>query len=222
MKVSVVIPTIKTAAKRYAKWLRPEDDIMPMITELERYVTPNEGEVRWCGQQQSAAKNRNVCIAMARYPIVIMVDDDVLGWYAGWHRDLIKPLVEEPERYSVVSIRCLDKKGNIAPMLGDGGSREVKGKWQKALHTPESGLNVCCSAGIAFYKGDGIRFDEEYVKAVWEDTDFCMQYKKEYSGKDIILNNNCQLIHRNEMKNRDAQSFKQNRDYFSRKWNLNI
>lgn len=154
-----------------------------------------------------------------------MIDDDVTGFYPGCFDVLIQPLIDFPEKYSIVAARYLRANGTVGPQLGNAGKNETNGEpIQKAIHSPETGLNLVGSACIAFYR-DYTRFDIAYhAGGAYEDTDFCMQMKKKYPEKDIIINNKCRLIHNCEGKGRGVQHehWHYNRTYFNDKWSLNI
>lgn len=209
--VTVCIPTLKR-----------NDGQMEALLPYA-YSMYGDVEIIVVRKNQSAAKNRNACINKATKEVIIMIDDDVIGFYDGWIDDLIHPLVISGDAYSIVSARHVGTRGNLQPMLGDCSSREIKGNYQKALHTKKTGLQMVGSACIAFKKEDGVRFDEEYIGAVFEDSDFCMEYRKQYPKKDIILNNLCKVIHLNEAKRGDNNNcIALNRKYFNKKWETNL
>lgn len=204
--ITVAIPTLLT-----------KEQIQPRIEEIRKTFS---GEIITSCIKQSASKNRNWCLDNATGGIIIMIDDDITGFYPDWTSDLISPLFKYPNLYSMVSIRCLNKEKNLGAMLGDPNTTIV-GDYQKALHTERTGLSIVCSAGIAFIKDD-IRFDEGYKAANYEDSDFCMQFNQKYPNKSIIINNTCKLIHLNEQKKIENNCNQYNKDYFNKKWNTNI
>jgi hypothetical protein len=207
MLINIIIPTIKR-----------REDIYQQCSEIFKTVK-HEAEIVPICSNKSAAINRNMGLRFSKHEIIIMLDDDITGFYQGWDYDLINPLLNDIN-ISIVSARLLNKNKQIGSMLGDNNNK-VTGDYQIALHTDQTGLNIVCSACIAFKK-DTIYFDENYQGAVYEDTDFCMQYKQKYPDKQIVINNKCQLIHLNEMKGRTYQDIKSNKEYFSKKWNIVI
>jgi len=200
--ISLVIPTLLSKEK-----------VQPKIDEIRQFF---DGEILASCIYQSASKNRNWCIEQAKNDLIVMMDDDVTGFYPGCFYNLVYPLISRPDKFSIVSIRCLGKDNNPCPMLGDPFTKPV-GQYQKAIHTLETGINVVLSACIAFYRTN-IRFDENYRAANYEDSDFCMQYNNKYPDKEIIINNTCQLVHLNEQKKTEKDCNQYNRGYFNKKW----
>lgn len=212
--ISICIPSIKTTAEL-------SDQIIDIAKNTFDSSYRNYELVTVC-KKQSAAKNRNECIEKAKYNLIIMMDDDIFGFFPEWASLLIKPLIENPDKYNIISARLLHENLEIAPALGDCGSKEIKEKYQKAIHTEKTQLNIVCSACIAFYKS-GIIFDENYQGGgAYEDSDFAMAYSEIFYNRINILNNECKLIHKMEAKNRgDGRSYwKHNRDYFNKKWKI--
>lgn len=205
--ISVTIPTLKS-----------RDQIQPLIEELLRNVDITRMEVIASCIKQSAAHNRNWCIDNAKGKYVIMVDDDMTGFYPGWVDDLLKPLMEAPEKFNVVSARLLTKDKKQGPQLG-GDNYIPTQDIQVCMHPVVN--NIVCSAAIAFIKEDGIRFDvENFQFACYEDTDFCMSYMKKFPQRNVVINNRCKLIHLGESKGRNT--WQQNKDNFAKKWGIKI
>ena len=104
-------------------------------------------------------------------------------------------------------------------------SRVPEGIFQKCIHTTATGLNICGSACIAFWREGCPRFDEEYLGATYEDSDFCMQMREKYPEKMIVFANDCEVIHTEEKKGRGVKSneyWRHNHEYFARKWSVRI
>ena len=218
MKVSITIPTIKD---EYGI-LKQKNDILKAVDNEHTY------DIYFSCKKVSTPVNRNSCIDNTSGDIIIMLDDDVTGYYFGCFSELIAPLCAFPDKYSIMAARYLRKDGSIGPQLGNGGVYATNGKdVQKAIHSPETGLNLVGSACIAFYRDD-TRFDENYISGgAYEDTDFCMQINKKYPDKIIAINNRCKLIHNCEGKGRGSSPGKHdnwlhNRSYFNKKWSLHI
>lgn len=218
--VSITIPTLKT----YDQLKTQIDNIKIHTREIENL------EIYAACFKQSAAKNRNTCINNSEGDIIIMIDDDIQITKNGWCTELIKPLIMNPEKYSITSARCLDKNGKVAGLLGDCGSPIKKGEYQTCIHTPHTGLQLVASACIAFTRKDAIAikdsvnlpFDENYVAAVYEDSDYCQQMRQVFPEKDIIFVNNCDPIHLNNCIGRTSDDIRKNQKYFNKKWGTNI
>lgn len=166
------------------------------------------------GFNGSASLNRNYGLIKAcesKNEYIIMMDDDIFGRYENWQHDLIKPLIED-ENVKISSARLITRRGEYAPMMG------VSMEKTDDEYTICNGVVV--SACIAFRKKDinDIWFDNRYVGSGFEDTDFCMQMNNKFPGCKFIVNNECRLVHRNEMKNQ-KETFYHNRNYFAKKWN---
>jgi glycosyltransferase involved in cell wall biosynthesis len=175
MKISVCVPTFR-------KDYKPEFDF--------------GGEIIVSGQEGSAAYNRNYCLDKATGDVIVMIDDDITGFYSGWVEDLVKPL--EDNSISIVSARLLNKDGTNAPMMYDG----------------QPQYKIVPSSCVAFRKTP-IRFDEGYVGG-FEDTDFCKQMDTVHPDKKVLVNEKCRLIHLNEKKRQE--NYANARRYFVSKW----
>jgi glycosyltransferase involved in cell wall biosynthesis len=210
LKVTIAIPTLKS-----------EKEIRKQIDEIHTNPPSCDYEVIASCIKQSAAKNRNWCIDNADGDIVIMIDDDITGFYPGWADVLIDGLFLNPD-FSVVSARPLKEDGALAPTLGDCGNAVKVDEFQKCIHTEKTGLNVCCSSSISFWKNQCVRFDENYKAAVWEDFDWCLEMKKKYPDKDIVFANQCNPVHLNAMQGRTGADIEWNYKYCCEKWGLNF
>jgi len=199
-KISVVIPSVK-----------PEVELQGQVDQLHR-LAANDLQVVTVCKKQSAAKNRNECIEKATSSLIIMMDDDITGFYPGWDKDLVSPF-DLSAGYSIISARVLNREGKVSATAGMLGGSTMEGKIQEAECL---GLNIVCSACISFIKSD-IRFDEVYIGSGYEDTDFCMQHIKGYPEKKIVINNSCKLIHLNEGKGQQGTQ-PVNRAHFIKKW----
>lgn len=155
----------------------------------------DDSELIISSQEGSAAYNRNWCLDRAKGDIIIMIDDDITGFYPGWDKDLIKPL--EDNSVSIVSARLINPNGTNAPLMYEG--------------TP---YNIVPSAAIAFRK-TGIRFDEQFIGG-FEDTDFCKQLEQAFPQKHKVINKNCRLIHLGEKKRQEKMG--EARKKFVEKW----
>ncbi len=198
-------------------------DNSKQIEELKKYSW-NIIDLVVSNDKVSAAINRNRCIAKCKHEIIIMLDHDIKGFYQGWEKDLIDPLLSD-NTIQLVSARLIDEKGKPQTMMGWGDSIQDIG-W---VEIDEKKLPSSC---IAFRKSlcDEIiesellpvnnPFDENYLKAEFEDTDFCYAISKIKSDAIFIVNNNCKLIHLNHETWRDESIRNVNRHYFEKKWNI--
>lgn len=190
--VDIIIPTCQSALA-----------IAPQVCEIEGF-SPNDKIIKTC-EPVSAAKNRNIGLNHATTDIVIMVDDDIFGFYEGWMNDLIRPLLDD-KSIVYVSARLVHPDGSNAPMMFQG---ESTGPYCDVPRAP--------TAAIAF-RNDGIRFDENFIGSGYEDDDFCIQIKERYPSGRFIINNKCRLIHANEQKNQHGKYAEHNQAYFEKKW----
>lgn len=217
MLVSIVIPTLKTP-----------DGIVGQLNEIRSKKTNFEYEL-FAGSHTplSAAGNRNWCLDRSKGDIVIMMDDDMKGFYDNWVDDLITPLIEGKDKYNIMSARLLQKNGQVGPQLGNNGKYEAHGDMEVAIHCEATGLNIVGSACISFFREDGIRFDEHYRGSTYEDTDFCMEYNKQFPNRKVFINNKCRIIHLGEGKGRGSKrglrdNWKFNKEYFANKWKVTV
>ncbi len=214
MIVDIIIPSCKNRQE----CIKQIDDI--------NNTRKTEGQIIFTGLKESAAKNRNYGLKNTQSQIVIMLDDDMMGFYNGWDLDLINPLIEEPDDYSLIAARLINKEGGMAGQLGDCDGEDIDDSdVVTAKHTNETNLNITGSTCIAFHPDSDIWFDEQYEGATFEDADFSMQMNKKYPSKKIVINNKCKLIHLMEAKGRIVNGINisdKNRLYFQKKWNIII
>jgi len=211
--ISIVIPTMKSV-----------EEIEPLKKQIIEKTSKEESYYLFAScKPQSAAKNRNDCIDAAKDGIIIMLDDDIQGFYPGWVAALVTPLLERPDKYSIVAARTMTASGSRCPQLGDNNQLDLSAPYVKAIHTDETQLNIVGSACIAFVK-DSTRFNEGYWGATYEDSDFCMEINKKYPNKQIIINNACKLIHNMEAKGRGSnrENWIHNKILFTRIWGWEI
>lgn len=158
----------------------------------------------------SAATNRNYGLNQATSEIVIMIDDDIRGFFPGWAEKLMQPLLENRD-VVMVSARLMKSKCvlgvmmNIKPDL----SKEV-------VEVPDRMLPSACIA----FRNDGTRFDEGYIGASFEDTDHCMQLNQKYPNAKYLIHNGVKLIHLNRMTNQLQGQLMRNQIYFNNKWGI--
>jgi len=207
MVIDVVVPSNRNIA-----------ELRAMVYELKRMdaiagTSPNVIHYIPTGFPASASINRNFGMYQATGQIIIMIDDDIGGFYPGWHTDLVKPLIDGPD-VRIVSARLLTPAGDLSPMMG----------CTYDLSKPvDFASPAILSAAIAFRRADvqDIKFDEAYIGSGFEDTDFCFQLRKKFGDEHcyFAVNNQCRLVHHHEMKNQ-APHYQKNKLYFASKWSM--
>ncbi len=189
----ILIPSCKT-----------EYDLSDMIGEV--MVNSRDNRVMYSCSPASAAINRNLCLEMAESEIVIMVDDDMTGFFLGWADLLVAPFKTRDD-IIYVSARLMNEVGSPQMVMG----------FSKNVMSPQVEVNIAPSACIAF-RNDGLRFWEEYIKSGFEDTDFHFQLKEKYGyNKKVLINNGVKLTHKHEMKGQN-EAFEHNAKIFDRRW----
>lgn len=189
--VDIIIPSIKDI-----------NDIYPLLSEIAK-TSPSCRVIPECNKA-SASINRNRGLNNAMSDIVIMVDDDISGFYSGWINDLIEPLSDNSIMF--VSARLVTNDGKLATMVCP--SSDIDSNVVDVAHVP--------SAACAFRKTE-LRFCEEYLGSGFEDTHFILAMKKISIPQRVVINNKCKLIHANEQKNQGV-NFGHNSKVFSKYW----
>lgn len=161
LSVTIGIPTLKT-----------RKEVQKQINEINTFPPSCKYEVIASCIKQSAAKNRNWIIDNAKYDIVIELDDDITSFFPGWADILVDALFFND--FLVVSGRPFKSDGTLAATLGDCNNKDISQEFQKCIHTQDTGLNVCCSSCIAFWKKDAVRFDENYRHVASCSRSFCL------------------------------------------------
>jgi len=190
MKVSIIIPTIKT-----------EEEIANLISEIKSSVV-HELELIIASGKRGAAANRNIGLDRATSEFVIMCDDDIERLPHGWDRDLIDALKKTGA--SMVGPRLLNPNGSL--------QRTNYRNYDLSKDFVEVRRMIgACNVS----RNSTLRYDENYLWWGREDTDFC----KQLGGKFFVINT-VRVVHRNEHKNpygskeQEAENFA----YFIRKW----
>jgi len=155
----------------------------------------------------SASVNRNCALEMAKSDIVIMIDDDIEGFYDGWDIDLIQPLFDSDD-VRFVSARLVDRAGNVGNMVCN--PTDLSSSVVDVKFAP----TACCA-----FRRSSLRFFEEYRGSGFEDTDYIVQLRRMFGEKNcrVVINNECRMIHINEMKKQYC-NFQYNRDVFFKRW----
>ncbi|MFH1148541.1 MAG: radical SAM protein [Pseudomonadota bacterium] len=182
----------------------PNANLQQLLSELvEKSIPPYNIIV--ADRRQSAARNRNCGLSRSHSPYVIMCDDDITNLPYGWNRHMIDVL-KQSRHVTALSARLLNKDGSAG--------RNTANNFD--LSRPVVTVSMIPTACCVFRRTD-LRFDERYVRAGWEDTDFFMQMKAEYGGRLAILNG-VQVVHLNEEKNVGGVGNDYNRRLFQQKW----
>jgi len=195
MTHTIIIPTYK-----------PKKEILPMLEQLEEINEDKIPIIATC-MRASASTNRNYGLIGVETDIVIMIDDDITGFYPGWDRDLVQPFKDYND-IAMMSARLLKPDGSLGVMNNT--------KVDIISPLAEVKERILPSACVAFLN-DGLMFDENFLGSGWEDTDFCLQLQKAYPSKKFYINNGVKVIHLNEMK---GSAWSENKKYCLDKWKL--
>ena len=188
MKIDILIPTCKD-----------EIELVPMITDLEGFAQGNR--IITTHLKESASVNRNKALNDSDADLIIMMDDDVSGFYDGWVDDLVAPLAD-PD-IMIVSARLVNTDGMPAAMMFVGDTT-----------TDLAYVPRVPTAAIAFRKTD-IRFDEGFIGSGYEDDWFMLCMQSNNPTGRIVINNGCRLVHANEMKNQHNKYAEHNSKHFA-------
>lgn len=196
--VDIIIPSCKTHSD------------LQMQVALMRYHHDSECNIIATGLPSSASVNRNYGLLQAAKSdneFIIMIDDDIGGFFDGWYKILIDVL-KDCQDIKLVSARLINKFGGFSPMMGcDYDASKKISVVQKAV------LSAC----IAFRKDEifnKIWFDNEFIGSGFEDTLFCHNVSNMYPEAMFVVANQCKLIHYHEMKNQGGKYFDFNRKHF--------
>jgi hypothetical protein len=197
-KIDIIIPTCKRMR-----------EVQPVMKEIELF-TPEPHRLIVTCQRVSAAKNRNYGLTVAESNTLVMLDDDMTGFFEGWLTKILEPIARD-SNVCMVSARLMNQDGTIGPTSAD--NFDIETKWVYVQR------KVMPSAAIAFIDL-GLRFDEKYIGSGYEDTDMCFQYHRENPKYEFVINNECKLIHLHESKNQGeaGEPTNPNRQYFLQKW----
>ena len=198
------------------------DSLKDSISYANASTNINVIEVLPTCNKVSASKNRNWGIDNAKGDIIVMIDDDVEVVETNWICTLLDPLLAYKEDVSIIAPRLTTRNKVPTGQLGNDGWHDFREGLKVACHSPKTKLNLVCSACIAFFKSNGVKFDEDYPDACYEDTDFCMRTNKKFPNKHIIINEHSKLAHLNESKWRVGGTWEHNKNLFATKWGIRI
>lgn len=177
--------------------------LAPMACDLEGFALGHN--IIWTCQDASASINRNCGLGQAKTEIVVMMDDDISGFYEGWIDGLIEPLIGDDD-VVYVSANLVNRDGSLGPMMFRGNNDE---KWTQVPRAP--------TACVAF-RNDGIRFDERFIGSGFEDDDFCAKLEEKYDGGKFLVHNEVRIVHDNTEVNQHGKYFEHNQKLFNSIW----
>ena len=207
--IDILIPT----CKEY-------EQVQPLINEINRHTLEPHRIFASC-QPMSASINRNLCHENAQSDIIVSMDDDITGFYAGWLSQLVS-MLRDNDNYIWVSARYVDKNKQVIHQMHCGHSLD------KPVTIASD--DKCPSACIAYRKEmfDRVKkdkslpnnkpYDEALKGSGFEDDDICIILKRYYSDKVFAVNNECRLIHTNEMKNQKGVNWELNKKHMYSKY----
>ena len=187
---------------------KSELEISPLRVYVEGY-SMDCSVIPTCRVGESASVNRNYALSLSKTPVIIMIDDDVAGFYRGWWRDLISVL-EDPN-VVFASARLMTEDGSLAGMMY--GSTNLEMPTEDVPQAP----TACC----AFRIDNAMKFDEGFKGSGMEDSLFCWQLRKRYTSGRILINNNCRIIHYNVMQGQ-LENYEHNKKIYEEKTGVRI
>lgn len=182
--------------------------------QLKNIKYSDDINIIYTGLNASASINRNHGLSRVTSDIFIMLDDDIYGFYHGWAEELIKPMLMD-ETIIITSARLLKPDGSFGFMMGDNkiqspGVHEAK----PSFYNKYKRLPTAC---LAIRKNDLI-FDINFVTCGYEDTDYMNRINENYPDLKLVINNNCKLVHLNNMTKQGGKYFTHNKKYYLSKY----
>jgi len=209
--IDIIIPTCKSV-----------DVVKDLVDEIEENTEIRHRVIATC-TQVSAAVNRNNGLDRSTTPLYIMLDDDITGFYRGWARELIQPLLDDNE-IKMVSARLMGKRSTPGKIVDENqpgymiGDSESNPDLQSDIFvSPKQELPTACIA----MRRDDIRFHEGFRGCGFEDNHFCWLIVRKYPSAKFVINNKVKLIHKTEMKNQGGVNWTYNRQLFNKLTGLN-
>lgn len=199
--IDIVIPTCKV-----------KEIVRVQIEEIEKN-TPEENRIIASCIFASASINRNYVHAKTENEFVVMLDDDITGFYPGWGTDIIQPLKDNPNIF-FASARLLKPDKTVGFMMAS--KKSLDGDLEEVPRIP-----TACFAYrrkemdelMGFHNETSLPFDIMFKGSGWEDNAICYDLKKKFPGAKIVINNKCKLIHINEEKEQ-KKFLAENKAYF--------
>jgi len=186
---------------------RPGNDLSRLLAEIVQ-KTEQPYRLHLIAHRDSAAVNRNLGLRCSNGDIVIMLDDDIESLPLYWNR-ILRILLDEDQSVLAVSARLLQKNGE--PGKNTANNTDVNRDYVEVSMIP----TACCAFRAP---KNGLKFDENFKVAGWEDTDFFTAMKAENPQGKFVIDNRCQVVHRNEEKGGGGAGNLYNRDVFMHKW----
>ncbi len=193
LEADIIIPSYK-----------PSRNLQHLLMEMAEKTIPPYNIIL-VSKTQSASMNRNYGLERSKSPYLIMCDDDICDLPYGWNRSLINVLKENRE-IMAVSARLMNPDGT--PGRNTSNNYDLDSRLVPVDFIP----TACC-----IFRMTDLRFDERYIRAGWEDTDFFMQMKYAYKGQ-IVICNDVKVVHLNEEKNVGGTQNIHNQMLFQEKW----
>ena len=193
MQADIVVPA-------YA----PSETLSRLLLDIPRVTAPPYRLVV-VGKHQSASLNRNDGLGKSGSRYVIMCDDDIADLPFGWNRRLVQ-ILRENRDLAAVSARLLRADGRPGGNVAH--DETLVPDLVRVDHIP----TACCA-----FRRTEVRFDEGYVRAGWEDTDYFMQLRSAHGG-DVAIANDVRVLHLNEEKNGGGAGNRENALRFLHKW----
>lgn len=188
--IDIIIPSCKTL-----------DGVSPMVCDIEGFSRGHR--VHATCKMVSASENRNSGLEWAKSEIVVMLDDDISGFYTGWIDDLVAPLLAD-KSVIISSAHLVNLDGSNAAMM-------FQGKHGEDI----TAVPRVPTAAIAFRKNK-VRFNTEFKGSGFEDDFFCLEMQQANPTGHIVIANKCRLVHANEMKNQHGKFYEHNKATFER------
>lgn len=195
-KISICIPTNK-------------QNVRKQIEDIKNTISHKDAEIITSCQSGTSAFNRNYCLDRAKGEIIIMLDDDITGFFPGWDAVLIKPL--EDSSVSIASARLIYPDGKPMPMMYN------NFRYESGYYPPRQNI---VPTGCVVFRKTGVRFDEKYTKYGYADTDFCKQVELALPEKRAVINNDCKLTHPYFVSKMGSLQERINRRYYHSKWGM--
>ncbi len=193
LSADIVIPAYK-----------PNENLQKLMSELPEKTVPPYNIIV-VGKQQSAARNRNEGLRASRNPYVIMCDDDIAGLPVGWNRDLIA-CMRENRKLVAASARLMNPDGTVG--RNSANNVDLEPGFIEVGMIP----TACC-----IIRKNDVLFDEGYIGAGFEDTDYFRQLLQKHGGR-LAIANTVRVTHLNEEKNGGGYYNEHNRNLYFSKW----
>jgi hypothetical protein len=206
VKIDIIIPTC-----------RNKEEVQSQISEIENNTTEPHRIIATC-QPISAAKNRNYGLSFANSSIIIMLDDDITGFYQGWLTDFISVFNDHPDAV-LTSARLLSKDRKPNNNMGMNTRHDLDYAEVHTSYTIDGVKYRRVTAAAIAFKKTNVVFDEVFKLSGYEDTSFMNDLSKSNPNGLFYVNNKCKLIHLNNMLGQgDKDIWQFNHDHYCKKY----